>query len=211
MNSRDGLKRLLEEFAIKLTSEPGLKLQNYLSLLEKWNSRINLTGNATWKALEPMFREGIWAATKYPQGSQVHLDIGSGAGFPAVILRIFNPGMQLELVESRVKKGAFLETVVWELDLTGTTVHTRRLEDFLAACVEEKIWNYISWKAIKLTGRDLLDLRRHMDESSHFWIFHGSELAVEDTLTLNSEFVCGEKWPIPQQKESFLSEYIPRK
>ena len=211
MNSKDGLKRLLREFAIEATSAYGLQLQTYLSLLEKWNSRINLTASVTWEALEPMFREGIWAATKYPGDSRSHLDIGSGAGFPAVILRIFNPKIRLELVESRTKKGAFLETVAWELDLTGTKVHSRRLEDFLASCAEEKIWNCISWKAIKLAGRDLLDLRRHMNENSRFWMFHGSEFATEEAQTLNSEFICGEQWLVPKQKESFLSEYFPRR
>jgi 16S rRNA (guanine527-N7)-methyltransferase len=184
-----------------------LKLQTYLSLLEKWNPRINLTANIAWEALEPLFREGVWAAAKYPQDSRAHLDIGSGAGFPAIILRILNPEMKLELVESRGKKGAFLETVAFELGLRGTKVHIRRLEDFLATCAPEKVWDCISWKAIKLVGRDLLSLRDHTSENARFWMFHGREAAVADAGILDSEFVCDTRWSVPGQKESFLSVY----
>ena len=101
MRTKDGLKQLLREFGIEPDSDNCLKLQTYLSLLEKWNPRVNLTANIAWNALEPLFREGIWAAMQYPAECRTHLDIGSGAGFPAIILRVFHSEMELELVESR--------------------------------------------------------------------------------------------------------------
>ena len=200
----------MREFFIEPDSDTGLKLQTYLSLLEKWNPRVNLTANIAWNALEPLFREGIWAATKYPANCRAHLDIGSGAGFPAVILRVFNTEMELELVESRGKKGAFLETVAWELGLTGTRVHVKRLEDLLMACEPGKIWDCVSWKAIRLSSIDLLQLRDHANENTRFWMFHGREAAVEDARTLDANFIISEKQPIPGQKESFLSIYRSR-
>jgi 16S rRNA (guanine527-N7)-methyltransferase len=215
MNPQDGLKRLLLEFTVDPASIPGLKLQTYLRLLEKWNSRVNLTSSTSWEALEPLFREGVWAAAKYPsaplKNGGAHLDIGSGAGFPALILHIFHPEMRLELVESRGKKGAFLETAAWELDLPETQVHTRRLAGFLATCPPDKVWDCVSWKAIKLAGRDLLELGKHAGENSRFWMFHGREAAVENAEALASGFVCDEKTPVPGQKESFLSIYRPEK
>jgi len=211
MLDRDGLNQLLREFAIKPDSDEGLKLQAYLSLLKKWNPRVNLTANISWKALEPLFREGIWAAAKYPADFRTHLDIGSGAGFPALILRVFNENMELELVESRGKKCAFLETAAWEMGLKGTRVHTKRLEDLLAKNVpENKTWDCVSWKAIRLACRDLLRLRRHTNENSKLWMFHGREAAVEDSLTFDAEFILSEKLPVPEQKESFLSIYRAR-
>jgi len=207
MRSKDGLKQLLQEFGIEPDSDPGLKLQTYLSLIEKWNPRVNLTANIAWSALEPLFREGIWAAAKYPADCRTHLDIGSGAGFPAIILRVFNTEIKLELVESRGKKGAFLETVAWELDLPGTRVHVKRLEDLLSACEPGKIWDCVSWKAIRLASRDLLRLHAQANENTRFWMFHGREAAVEDTRTLDAQFVLVDKQPVPGQKESFLSIY----
>jgi 16S rRNA (guanine(527)-N(7))-methyltransferase RsmG len=212
MLAKDGLKHLLREFAINPDSDPGLKLQTYLSLLEKWNPRVNLTANISWTALEPLFREGIWAAGMYPAGCLTHLDIGSGAGFPAIILRVFNAEMKLELVESRGKKGGFLETVAWELGLTGTRVHVKRLEDLLTEYeAGEKTLDCVSWKAIRLATRDLLRLRDHAKENTHFWMFHGKEAAVEDILTFGAEFMIAGKYPVPGQEESFLSIYRPGK
>ena len=211
MRAKDGLKKLFHEFTLEPGSDPGLKLQTYLSLLEKWNSRVNLTANVGWNALEPLFREGIWAAVKYPADFRTHLDIGSGAGFPAIILRAFNAEMKLELVESRGKKGAFLETAAWELGLTETRVHVTRLEDLLSACEPgKKVWDCVSWKAIRLASRDLLRLRdNHAGENTRFWMFHGREVAVEDARTLDDKFIFADKQPVPGQKESFLSIYTP--
>ena len=211
MRAKDGLKQLLREFAINPDSDPGIKLQTYLSLLEKWNPRVNLTANIAWTALEPLFREGIWAAAKYPTGCKKHLDIGSGAGFPALILRMFNAEMELELVESRGKKGAFLETAVWELGLTGTYVHVKRLGDLLKTYEPgEKIWDCVSWKAVCLASRDLLRLHGHVSENAQFWMFHGREAAVEDFQALDDKFILNEKQPVQGQKESFLSIYRSR-
>jgi len=206
---KNGLKQLLQEFDIKPDSEPALKLKAYLSLLEKWNPRVNLTANIEWNALEQLFREGIWAAAKYPADFRSHLDIGSGAGFPAIILRVFNAEMKLELVESRSKKGAFLETVAWELGLTGTHVHVARLDDVLTACEpQKKIWDCVSWKAIRLASRDLLCLRNHVCENARFWMFHGKEIAVEGgDRMFDTNFILADKHPVPEQKESFLSIY----
>ena len=206
MQAKDGINRLLREFAIEPDSDPGQKLQIYLSLLEKWNPRVNLTSNIAWNALEPLFREGIWAALKYPADLRTHLDIGSGAGFPALILRVFNTEMKLELVESRGKKASFLETAAWEMGLTGTCVHIKRLEDLLSACEPgNKAWDCISWKAIRLASRDLHRLRSHVSKNAQFWMFHGKEAAVEDTRTLKENFILADKQSVPKQKESFLS------
>ena len=195
------------EFSIEPDSDPGRKLQIYLALLEKWNPRVNLTANTTWTALEPLFREGIWAALKYPYDCRTHLDIGSGAGFPALILRAFNTKMELELVESRNKKCAFLETAAWEMGLTGTRVHTKRLNDLLTTCESGRTWDCVSWKAIRIAGGDLLRLREHTTEKTRFWMFHGKEAAVEDARTLDAEFILNDKQPVPGQKGTFLSIY----
>ena len=206
MNTIQGLKLLLREFGIFPESEPGLKLQAFLSLLEKWNPRVNLTANISWDALSPLFREGIWAALNYPAECRAHLDIGSGAGFPAIILRVFNTDMELDLVESRGKKGAFLETVAWELELAGTFVHIKRLEDLLAEKEQEnKIWDCISWKAVRLANRDIFRLFDFSDVKTRFWMFHGKEAAVEDSFSFFEKFTIDYKLPVPGLRESFLS------
>ncbi len=63
----DELKKLLGESGIALNSEIAKQLQTYLALLEKWNSRINLTSATEWNVVGPLFQEGIWASKMYPE------------------------------------------------------------------------------------------------------------------------------------------------
>ena len=176
----DEMKRLLGESEIASNSEIAVQLQTYLALLEKWNSRINLTSSTEWNAVGPLFQEGIWAAKMYPEDMTAHLDIGSGAGFPAMVIRVLRPNMQLDLVESRSKKGIFLETLASALQLGGIRVHAMRLQAFLQHGGRNKAWDCISWKGLKLSGDDLRLLLEHANAATQFWMFHGSELAVEE-------------------------------
>ncbi len=188
MNSAEGLKRLLEESHIAWDLKTAQQLFAYLRLLEKWNDRINLTAAAGWPQLEPLFREGIWASQFYADGATSHLDIGSGAGFPAVILGILVPGIQLELVESRAKKCGFLETVAHALGISGVRVHNQRLESFLEGCQPDKFWDCISWKAVKLGSNDLQRLLAHAHSKTEFWIFHGRDLPAEAPEEIRESF-----------------------
>jgi len=211
MRVNDGLKRLLCVYSIEPDSDIGLKLQVYLSLLEKWNQHINLTANIDWVSLEPFFHEGIWAALKYPVDCTTHLDIGSGAGFPAIILKLFNSQIELDIVESRAKKCAFLETVLWELGLTGAVVHMKRLEDMLASFdLEQKTWDCVSWKAVRLTNRDLQRLYDKSSKKTQLWMFHGTQAPVEDARAFFDKFIITDKLPVPGLKQSFLSILRPR-
>lgn len=107
LESEEALRALIQEYGIASDSEPSRRLQTFLALLKKWNSRMNLTSSTRWDVVGPLFQEGFWAATLYSKQAVRHLDIGSGAGFPAILLKILNPHIRLDLVESREKKGFF--------------------------------------------------------------------------------------------------------
>ncbi len=205
MKSEDGLKHLIEESGIGLDSEIAHQLLTYLALLEKWGSRMNLTGSIKWVALEPLFHEGIWVSGIYPPKAICHLDIGSGAGFPAVILKILIPRIRLEMVESRAKKSAFLETVANALGLGDTFVYAARLEDYLRCAERKGIWDCVSWKGLKLSSRDLVKLRQLAHQDTQFWIFHGKELALEEPEQLSSVFEPVRNEKIPGRKHESLS------
>ena len=210
MLAREGLKQLLNEYAISADSVHARSLMKYLELLQKWNQRINLTATTEWEALRALFHEAIWAAKRYPSTVTTHLDIGTGAGFPALVLRILNPCMNLEMVESRGKKSAFLETVAHELGLKGTRVHSQRLESVLKHIPENQTWDCVSWKAVKLKTHDLMELRRHAKAHTQFWMFHGREEAVEEPKVLHSQFILVRKEQLAGTRESNISIYIPR-
>ncbi len=178
MQTGQELRSLLEESGLEPESEPVLQMTRYMDLLRKWNARVNLTASTDWSALAPLFHEAIWASKFYPGEGNSLLDIGSGAGFPAIPIRILLPRIRLELVESRSKKAVFLQTVVSELGLSGTTVHNKRLDDLLRN--SRAVWDCISWKGVKLNRVELMLLRQHAHARTQFWMFHGRELAVEE-------------------------------
>ena len=207
MESINGLKQLFDETGVGRESDSAGKLLSYLMLLQKWNARINLTASSEWASLRPLFLEGICAAKKYPHEARSHLDIGSGAGFPAMIIRILVPDIRLELVESRVKKSVFLETVIHDLGLENSIVHTKRLEAVLRACDPQRIWDCISWKGLKLGTPELLQLVKHANARTQFWMFHGRDLAVKDPQTMSHYFKLLDRERSAVGKDWVLSIY----
>lgn len=204
MNSPEGLKQLLQEAQIPADSREARKLAEYLTLLRKWNPHINLTASTEWPVLRPLFMEALWAS-RFHKKTGSHLDIGSGAGFPALLLKILAPQMTIDLVESRSKKCAFLESAADLLQLDGTRVHCTRLAEFLDK--ETRTWDCISWKALKLQTRDLLRLRRHAHEQTKFWMFHGAEPAVQEPKVLNEKFRRAHREDFPERDNWHLSVF----
>ncbi len=103
------------------------KFRSYLTLLEKWQRRINLVSHSTlgdaWQ--RHILDSGQLAAHYPPQTSHI-LDVGSGAGFPGLVLAIMG-GVTVDLVESDQRKAVFLSTVIRELGLPAK-VHHQRIE-----------------------------------------------------------------------------------
>ena len=121
---------------------------------------------------------------------------------------IARPQLQLDLVESRIKRVAFLETVSNALQMPQIRVHHGRIEQFLER--SSAVWDCISWKAIKITSRELEKLKDHAHAETQFWVFHGEELAVEDPVAAEEmlKLVRSEKFPLKSGWK--LSVYLPQ-
>ena len=104
-------------------------LSAYVALLEKWQHRINLVSSATLPDI--WHRHILDSAQLLPhlpvisthQRCQI-LDIGSGAGFPGLVLAILGAG-DVQLVESDQRKAVFLQTVIRELGLSARVINQR--------------------------------------------------------------------------------------
>jgi len=107
-------------------------LDEYFQLLWKWNRRMSLTSlpldTVSDEAIDRLFIEPLRAAAHLPPRAHV-LDIGSGGGSPAIPLKIGASGISLVMVESTIKKAAFLREVVRQLSLKEATVEEARVED----------------------------------------------------------------------------------
>jgi 16S rRNA (guanine527-N7)-methyltransferase len=111
-----------------LSSSATGRLSRYLSELDHWRRRINLTGQLTAGDLVDHALEALIGADLLPSTGSL-IDIGSGAGFPGVPLAIGRPGIQVTLLEPRARRAAFLRHVVRAVPLANATVSEARIED----------------------------------------------------------------------------------
>ena len=132
-----------EEFAtrINVSRETLALLSAYVSLLQKWQTRINLVSPGTlpdvWHRhiLDSAQLQAYLPAVPTHKRCQI-LDIGSGAGFPGLVLAILGAG-DVQLVESDLRKSVFLQTVIRELGISAR-VSNQRIET-LPACQPDVI------------------------------------------------------------------------
>jgi 16S rRNA (guanine527-N7)-methyltransferase len=126
------IAELLKPFLEKPLSRGQLEfVATYLDLLLKWNSKINLTAvREPEEIISRHFGESFFAAEHLLQTSDSGsaIDIGSGAGFPGLPLKLWAPGLEMTLIESNQRKATFLREVVRVLGLRGITVQGSRAE-----------------------------------------------------------------------------------
>jgi 16S rRNA (guanine527-N7)-methyltransferase len=111
------------------------QLQVYLDLLLRWNARTNLTAVRNPEQIVTRhFGESLFAARvlrdagDFDKGTPTLSDLGSGAGFPGIPIRLFAPNTHLTLIESHNKKATFLKEVIRALRLTNAETFCGRAE-----------------------------------------------------------------------------------
>ena len=117
-----------QAFGVTLTDKQIEQFEKYYELLVEWNKVMNLTGITEFdEVMQKHFVDSV-AAAKYAEMEKVNslIDVGTGAGFPGIPLKIVYPHIQVTLLDSLNKRIKFLEEVVDNLGLTGIeTVHGR--------------------------------------------------------------------------------------
>ena len=128
--SADTIRRALGEFQIAISDSQVLQIQQYTRILLVWNEKINLTSiRDPLEILNRHFCECMYAASTVPVEHGRLADLGSGAGFPGLPLKIIRPELQVFLIESNVKKATFLAEVIRDLGLAGARVLVSRYEE----------------------------------------------------------------------------------
>jgi 16S rRNA (guanine527-N7)-methyltransferase len=109
-------------------------ISDYLDLLLRWNARVNLTAVREPEAIVTRhFGESFFAARHLFSSDQAKedlIDLGSGAGFPGLAIKIVRPSLRVTLIESNQKKATFLREAIRKLTLTEVNVFSGRGEDF---------------------------------------------------------------------------------
>ncbi len=113
----------LSPFRVQLTPGQIAKIQEYIRLLLKWNQSVSLTSVVDpVEILARHFGESMFICCLMPVEKCRLADIGSGAGFPGLAVKIACPELRLTLIESNKKKCAFLSEVVRALELENVDV-----------------------------------------------------------------------------------------
>ncbi len=116
------------------------RLEKYADMLREWNEKINLTAITDPEGI--VVKHFLDCAlllkqVNIPQNGSV-IDVGTGAGFPGMVLKIFRPDIELTLLDGLNKRLVFLNEVLSSLDLSARTVHMRAEEAGKAAAHREK-------------------------------------------------------------------------
>ncbi|MDT8396548.1 MAG: 16S rRNA (guanine(527)-N(7))-methyltransferase RsmG [bacterium] len=170
----DGSKAM----GVDLTKEGANRLFIYHSELEKWNRKVNLVSRKQPDWVRIHFLDSLVPlGMGLISGSERTVDLGAGAGFPGVPLKVARPGLKLDLAEASGKKCAWLSHLLRTLELKDARVLSGRFEDLLeegpggqydlvvsrAAARPKEVWKWADrflvpgGKALIYTTRALVD------------------------------------------------------
>lgn len=151
----------LKILGIDISPEAFDRLFLYFSELKKWGRKVNLIAKSTSdeQIVENHFLDSLTILPLLQGGNTHLLDIGTGAGFPALVCKAAYPELAVTLVEPRLKRVSFLGHIVRTLDLEQTKILSCRVEDeeFLPSALE---FTHITARAVTEIGSFLLMVER---------------------------------------------------
>ena len=138
----------VKKLGIDVTDEKMMLLNQFYKLLVSWNEKINLTAITSEKDVYlKHFYDSLTLVKEIDLTKDISLcDVGSGAGFPGIVLKIFFPNLRIVLIDSLQKRVNYLNEVIKELDLKNIEALHYRMEDYSRLHIEE--FDYITARAV---------------------------------------------------------------
>ncbi|MBQ8892359.1 MAG: 16S rRNA (guanine(527)-N(7))-methyltransferase RsmG [Bacilli bacterium] len=199
--------KALEELHINIDESKLEKLNKFYHLLIKWNEAINLT---TIVKEEEVYLKHFYDSLTLEQVIDLNqdlklLDVGTGAGFPGIVLKIVFPNLKITLLDSLNKRVNYLKEVIKELDLEDIEVECARAEDYSKEHIEVydvvvsravahlKILSEITFQSVKVHGY-LIAMKGNID----------IELAESQTMIkeLNGKVVEINTFKLPKEEST---------
>ena len=176
MNKEEFIKDV-KDLGIELDNDKLDKLDKFYNLLIEWNEKINLT---TITNEEDVYLKHFYDSLTLTKGVDLTkdlslCDVGTGAGFPGIVLKICFPNLKITLIDSLQKRVIYLNEIIKELNLQDIEAFHYRMEEYsklneekfdiitARAVSNTKVLCEISVKALKVNGQIIL-MKANIDE-----------------------------------------------
>ena len=142
------LKNKCEKLKIKIEEKNIEKFYKYMKLLLEWNKKINLT--AITEPNEVILKHFVDSLTisKYIEDDSTLVDVGTGAGFPGIPLKIIREDLEITLVDSLNKRINFLKEIIEEIELKNIKAIHSRAEEFGKNVKYREKFDYATSRAV---------------------------------------------------------------
>jgi 16S rRNA (guanine527-N7)-methyltransferase len=170
---------------LALPPEVLAQFQVYLQELQTWNARVNLTGLKSLRDMVIKHFIDSLVVLSCIEGAPSLADLGSGAGFPGLVLKLARPEIALTLVESRGKKAAFLEYLVALWQLPGVEIIQTHLTPRLA-----QAWGP---RFAAVVSRAAFPLERFLELAAPLLLPGGRALALKGPELASREIQAAQK------------------
>ena len=204
------IRTALAPFQVSLSTEQISKIREYVNLLLKWNRTLSLTS-----IIDPIeivarhFGESLFAATLLPVENGRLADVGTGAGFPGLAIKIMAPGLSVTLVESNKKKCVFLSEVVRTIGLRDVEILPVRFEDIPSNVGgPESKFDVITARALGAHREFLKTAKHQLKFRGHVMMWLGGEDVTE--LSTNQDWIWQPAVRIPDSQRRFILVGRPR-
>jgi len=167
------LKAQLTSEGLELPENFFYNVQKYKEHLFKWNKIHNLTGAKDEKTLDEFIFDAVFPVSFLPTVNSL-MDIGTGAGFPGMILAFALPNTQITLVEPLKKRASFLQFIKADLKLDNVRVVKKRVEE-----MPDEIFDIITSRAVTDTQMLLTLSKNFRDENSLLLFYKGEKVFDE--------------------------------
>jgi 16S rRNA (guanine527-N7)-methyltransferase len=188
----------LAPFAISPNASQVGKIRDYVSLLLKWNRSVNLTSiTDPVEIVGRHFGESMFASKLLPVENCRLADVGTGAGFPGLALKIASPSLHLTLIESNKKKCAFLSEVVRTLGFSDVEIRPERLEEIRP---ESVLANLITCRAVGELKQLLRWSTSALVRRGHLLLWLGAEDSIRIARTPGWTWLPAVRMPDSQRR-----------
>lgn len=148
-------------------------VQKYKEHLFKWNKIHNLTGAKNEATIDEFIYDAVYPVSFLPKAKNL-LDIGTGAGFPGMILAFGLPDVQVTLVEPLKKRVSFLQFIKADLGLNNVRVVNKKVQD-----MDKEIFDIVTSRAVTDTNM-LLELSKEFRDEKSLLLFYKGEKVYDE-------------------------------